>query len=92
MSSVQMVVSVETEPTFKPGTPRILFRGRYVGAFPSNGIPWDIHPDGQRFLMMKAPGTTTETAGEAKSSSAGPRKIIIVTNWAEELKKRVPVD
>jgi serine/threonine protein kinase len=87
-----MVVSVETEPTFKPGTPQILFPARYVGAFPANGIPWDIHPDGKRFLMMKAPESTTETAGEAEAAPAGPRRITIILNWDEELKQRVPVD
>jgi len=39
---------------------------------------FDIHPDGRRFLMMKP-------AAEA------PRKIIIVLNWLEELKQRVPL-
>jgi hypothetical protein len=86
------VVSVETEPIFKPGTPRILFRGNYVGAFPANGIPWDIHPDGKRFLMMKGPETTGEETAVEKPAEVGPRKITIVLNWVEELKQRVPVD
>jgi len=46
--------------------------------------PWDISPDGKRFLMMKEP--------EAVASAGGsPRKINIVLNWTEELKQRVPV-
>jgi pectate lyase len=28
----------------------------------------------------------------SESSPGGPRKIIIVKNWFEELKQRVPVD
>jgi hypothetical protein len=48
---------------------------------------WDIHPDGNRFLMMKpAP------AREDEPVSANHRKINIVLNWFEELKERVPVD
>jgi serine/threonine protein kinase/Tol biopolymer transport system component len=79
-----MAVSVETEPTFKFGTPKILFSGTYIGALPSDGIPYDISPDGKRFLMMKEP-----TASPA-STESNPRKINIVLNWFEELKQRVP--
>ena len=49
------------------------------------GTPWDISPDGKRFLMMKA------AASRPRPPSAGPRKINIVLNWFEELKQRVPV-
>jgi serine/threonine-protein kinase len=77
-------VSVETEPTFKPGNPKVLFRGTYVRSYPADGTPWDISPDGKRFLMMKEPGTVP-------SAAVGPRKINIVLNWLEELKQRVPV-
>ncbi len=48
-----MAVDIETEPAFKPGKPRILFTGAYIGPLPDNGIPYDVHPDGERFLMMK---------------------------------------
>jgi pectate lyase len=46
--------------------------------------PWDISPDGKRFLMMKEAGSTASETG-------GPRKINIVVNWFEELKQRVPM-
>jgi hypothetical protein len=45
---------------------------------------WDISPDGKRFLMIKPPGIQA-------SASEEPRKIIVVLNWLEELKQRVPV-
>jgi serine/threonine-protein kinase len=84
-----MAVSVETEPTFRSEIPRILFRGLYAsyvarvwGQIENN--PWDISPDGKRFLMMKEVGNTP-------SEATGPRKINIVLNWTEELKQRVPV-
>jgi len=48
-----MAVEVETKPTFSPGKPKVLFRGKYLGSLPNNGIPYDVHPDGRRFLMMK---------------------------------------
>jgi serine/threonine-protein kinase len=80
-----MAVSVETSPTFGFGVPRILFQSRYVGFSVNGGTPWDIHPEGDRFLMMKEPGT--DSAGDILGSS---RRINIVLNWSEELKKRVP--
>jgi serine/threonine-protein kinase len=79
-----MGVPVETGPTFKAGKPETLFRGTYVRMSANDGQPWDIHPDGKRFLMMKEPEAVA-------SASGGPRKINIVLNWLEELKQRVPV-
>jgi serine/threonine protein kinase/Tol biopolymer transport system component len=80
-----MAVAVQLTPTFTPDTPRSLFRGTH--AIPSGMTPWDIHPDGKRFLMMK----NVATEGE-ESAAVTPREINIVVNWSEELKERVPVD
>jgi Tol biopolymer transport system component len=82
-----MGVQVETEPTFKAGRPETLFRGAYVRLSASDGQPWDIRPDGKRFLMIKPP----QSAGEASNSVVLPQKMNIVLNWFEELKQRVPV-
>jgi serine/threonine protein kinase len=84
-----MVVDVDAEPTFRPGNPKILFQGTYYSNFLMEApvTHWDIHPDGKKFLMIKQPQTTV-----AESSAGIPHKIIIVTNWFEELKQRVPVD
>ena len=85
-----MVVPVETDPTFSPGNPEILYQGiSYDFSLPNiiTLTPWDIHPDGDRFLMIKPSGTTAD-----ESATEEPRKIIIVQNWFEELKERVPVD
>jgi Tol biopolymer transport system component len=80
-----MVVPFKIEPTFSPETPRVLFRGTYVSfravLMQVDFTPWDISPDGKRFLMMK----------EAGSAEGGPQRINIVMNWFEELKQRVPV-
>jgi serine/threonine protein kinase len=80
-----MAVAVETKSTLSFGTPKVLFRNTNLGLTMTSGTPWDIHPDGKRFLMMKPPGASPST-------EAGPRpKITIVMNWLEELKQRVPV-
>jgi serine/threonine protein kinase len=78
-------VAVETGQAFSAATPRKLFpRPPYLGGGVTPGTPWDIHPDGKRFLMIKQPGAAPTAAG-------GLRKISIVLNWVEELKQRVPV-
>ena len=71
-----IAVPVETEPTFKPGKPTILFRGPYSHNLP-DWSTWDISPDGKRFLMLK-------------SADENTHKIVVVLNWFEELKQRVP--
>ena len=76
-----MVISVQTEPTFRPGRPEVLFEGSYVTS--RLGRPgmsyYDISPDGQRFLMIKAiEGSTGQ--------------INVVQNWTEELKRLVPTN
>jgi serine/threonine protein kinase len=82
-----MAVSVTTEPNFDTvGTPKVLFRSTYVRAVPDNGTPWDISPDGKRFLMMKPPAPPGTTA-----AAGSHQRINIVLNWFEELKQRVPV-
>ena len=50
--SAMMAVPIETEPTFAPGNPVVLFD---AAAFPVVGGPrrYDVAPDGQRFLMIK---------------------------------------
>lgn len=72
-----MVASIDEEPSFTWDTPRVLFEGDYVilGNF---GRPYDVAPDGQRFLMMK------------RVDSSPTRSIHIVLNWHEELERLVP--
>jgi eukaryotic-like serine/threonine-protein kinase len=76
-----MAVTVETKATFAAAKPKLLFEGPYergslVFSFEPN---YDVSPDGQRFLMVKA---------SAQESS--PPQINIVLNWFEDLKRRVP--
>jgi len=82
-----MAVAVETKASLSFGTPKALFKNTNMGISMGSGTPWDIHPDGKRFLMIKPPASTG-----AAPAAAGPRpKINIVVNWFEELKQRVPV-
>ncbi len=82
-----MAVSVTTEPSFTVvGSPQKLFEGPYACPTKNIGdsIPWDMSADGKRFLMIKLPGALPAEADTT-------RNIIIVLNWTEELKLRVPV-
>lgn len=75
-----MVAAVETQPTFKAGTPRMLFRnGDYlIGGFLGLGN-YDVAPDGQRFLMIKE-----------KEAPASSKELSIVLHWTDELKRIAP--
>jgi Tol biopolymer transport system component len=78
-----MAVPVKMHPTFSLDMPKLLFQGSYFPcSFHLVGYelnPWDISPDGKRFLMIKE-----------SASAAGAQRINIVLNWFEELKQRVP--
>ncbi len=75
-----MAVPVETEPTFTPGNPELLFD---LGAYTHDlGRNYAMTPDGKRFLMIK----------EAGSDATSSTKLILVLNWFEELKQRVPTN
>ena len=68
-------VPVQMAPTFSAGTPAKVFDTRY---FTGLGRSYDVSPDGQRFLMIKASGTE-----QAPS-------MVVVLNWLEELKAKLP--
>jgi len=69
-------VPVQTAPTFSAGTPTTLFKTRY--AVPVTARAYDVSPDGQRFLMIKQAGT------------AQALTMVVVLNWLEELKAKLP--
>ena len=74
-----IAVEVKTQPTLNIGKPQVLFEGNYVfNAGP--GAHYDVTPDGQRFLMIKADD----------EQAAAFSQINVVLNWFEELKQKVP--
>ena len=75
-----MAVPITTTPTFSAGTPQVLFEGPFRsdgGSFRN----YDVTADGQRFLMVQ----------EVQRPAAKVSQMVLVQNWAEELKQRVPV-
>ena len=73
-----MAVTVQSDGTFAPGNPEVLFEGSYLPG--TTGRAYDISPSGDRFLMIK----------RLADDSAEP-EITLVQNWFQELTERVPV-
>jgi Tol biopolymer transport system component len=73
-----IAVDVAMQTVFSASKPRMLFEGPYLPSA-GNSPDYDVSPDGQRFLMVKAP--------EREQISS---QIAIVQNWFEELKQKVP--
>jgi serine/threonine protein kinase len=72
-----MTVAVELQPAFRFKSPALVFEARYLrGGQPPS---YDVASDG-RFLMLKSSGPRAAAA-----------EIVVVQNWLEELKQRVPV-
>ena len=76
-----MVVAVDTEPTFNPGNPEMLFQAPYRSGLLGRNRPWDVAEDG-RFLMID------DQLRDQTSFS----QINVVLNWTEELKRLVPTN
>jgi serine/threonine-protein kinase len=68
-------VPVQLEPEFTFGDPELIIEGPYLNV---GGRSYDLHPDGERFLMIDVP--------RVESSD----RIHIITNWAAEVERLVP--
>jgi Tol biopolymer transport system component len=82
LANTLTAVPVQTSGAkFTAGNPASVLDTAYAEA-PGNSRPFDVSPDGQRFLMIK------EVAGDQDAKPAG---LVVVLNWLEELRQRVPV-
>jgi len=72
--TAMMAVTVETNPALSVGIPQQLFEDTYYSFI---GRQYDVDSEGRRFLMIK-------------NSDSAPRELIILRNWAEDLKELVP--
>jgi hypothetical protein len=77
-------VQPSTNGTFNFGSSTTLLQTIYSMPQPTRG--YDISRDGQKFLMIK------QTAGSPDNLAAPPSRasIVVVLNWIEELKQRLP--
>jgi eukaryotic-like serine/threonine-protein kinase len=75
-------VPVVTSPGFSYGAPSIIERP-FTNTAGSAGRTYDITRDGKRFIGL------TEQLSDA--GRAAPPQILVVLNWLEELRQRVPL-
>ncbi|MBL8965107.1 MAG: protein kinase [Phycisphaerae bacterium] len=73
-----MAVAVTLEPRFSADRPQLLFEANFTARGNSGLAGYDVHPDGQRFVMV---GHRTGVDGA---------NVNIVLNWFEELKRLSP--
>ncbi|HSZ63777.1 MAG TPA: hypothetical protein VK828_18400 [Terriglobales bacterium] len=74
-----MAVEIATQSAFTATTPRMIFEETQEPS-PAQLTNYDISADGQRFLMLKP----------VEQAEIALTQIVVVQNWFEELKRRVP--
>ena len=79
-SKIMVATYTAAGDSFRAGKPQLWSPGQFTdrGAATYN---FDLHPDGKRFAVLKAPGT---------EQAAAVNKVNIVLNWFDELRRRVP--
>ena len=78
-----VAVPVQPGPGFVAGNPQVVVDGSFTTTIPGLiGRLYDVSRDGQRFLLLKG--------AEGAEQKAAPRQIVVITNWFEELRQRVP--
>jgi len=78
-----MAVAAQTDHGFTWGNGVKLFDWPTLDR-PGFGRTYDLSADGRRFLMIKEPDDT------GRASDANSSGMVVVLNWVEELKQRVP--
>jgi serine/threonine-protein kinase len=73
-------VPVQIVTTFIAGNPARMLQTRYFSA--GTGRSYDVSRDGQKFLMIK---------DATANSSNPPPSMVIVLNWVDELKTKLPM-
>jgi eukaryotic-like serine/threonine-protein kinase len=76
-ASELMAVPVTLGSGFSSGVPRALFK---AGVIAQPVLPFDVYPDGRRFLFARQVGSTAEV----------PDQLVVVENFLSELKARLP--
>jgi len=75
-----MSVPIRAGSASPVGTPRVAVDARYFSALITRS--YDVSPDGKRFLMIEGIGGGSDAANAAN--------LVVVLNWAEELKAKLP--
>jgi len=73
-----MAVQTETEGTLVLAQPQLLFES---DSYLTQDSTYDVSADGERFVMI-----------DQSESARPPTELVLVQNWAEELKRLVPTN
>ena len=74
-----MVVNYSVEgDSFRAGRPRLWSEGQFT--IRDETTNFDLHPDGKRFAVLKAPEDSKQT---------GPTHVNLILNWFDEVRRRV---
>jgi hypothetical protein len=85
-SQEMMAVEVAAGAAFDAGDPYMLFEASPQWETGNlTGVYYDVHPDDQRFLIA-----TRSVTGSDEQEGPAPPPVILVNNFFEELKARVP--
>jgi eukaryotic-like serine/threonine-protein kinase len=74
-----MATAIQMKPVFAAAKPKLLFEGHYETSMYAFEPNYDVSPDGQRFLMIKA-----------SEQESAPTQLNVVLNWSEELRRLAP--
>ena len=72
-------VSVQTTPLVELSAAQLLFEIPNMASMDSANSAFDVHPDGERFVVVRSVGSESSTT-----------QINVVLNWLEERAERVP--
>jgi serine/threonine-protein kinase len=78
-SKIMVVPYTVSGESFNAGKPELWSPGQFTERLGS--VNFDIHPDGKRFVVLKAP---------TSKEGAAPGKFIFVFNFFEELRRKAP--
>jgi serine/threonine protein kinase/Tol biopolymer transport system component len=82
-----MTAPVQITAAFSAATPAKLLEAKYFHGV-QQGRSYDVSRDGQRFLMIK---DVPATDADGQPTTQTQASMVVVLNWFEELKQRLPL-
>jgi hypothetical protein len=74
-------VAIERDPSVVVRQPELVLAMDFGSSFDN----WDVHPDGERFLVT----VNEESGAAADGGEPSQTRFLVVLNWFEELRARV---
>jgi serine/threonine-protein kinase len=78
-SKIMVVTYTASGDSFHAGKPQLWSPGQFTGR--GANFNFDLHPDGNRFAVLKAPGT---------EQTAAVNKVSFIFNFFDELRRKLP--